>query len=146
MAKHGRTNNSSSPCRGAAIASWLRCKPFTNRAARGWRPRPYPPGTSASIAILPLKIIGADQAIHYLGAGIADAIIAVLSKTSSLLVRPTTAILHYGTHGQDPMQAGRALKVEAVLDGTLQQNGDHLRISLQLIKVNSGATLWAAPI
>lgn len=98
----------------------------------------------ASIAILPLKIIGADQAIHYLGAGIADAIIAVLSKTSSLLVRPTTAILHYGTHGQDPMQAGRALKVEAVLDGTLQQNGDHLRISLQLIKVNSGATLWAA--
>lgn len=97
----------------------------------------------ASIAILPLKIIGADKAIHYLGAGIADAIIAVLSSASGLLVRPTTAILKYGAHGQDPMQAGRELKVEAVLDGTIQQSGDRLRVSVQLIKVNTGTTLWA---
>lgn len=97
----------------------------------------------SSIAILPLKIIGADQAIRYLGAGIADAIISVLSSASGLLVRPTTAILKYAESGQDPMSAGRELKVEAVLDGTLQQSGERVRVSVQLIKVNTGTTLWA---
>jgi TolB-like protein/Tfp pilus assembly protein PilF len=96
-----------------------------------------------SIAILPLKTISASKAIGYLGTGIADAIITVLSRASGLIVRPTTAILKYGEVGQDPMQAGRELKVEVVLDGTIQQIGDRIRVSVQLIKVSNGTTLWA---
>jgi TolB-like protein len=96
-----------------------------------------------SIAILPLKTISASKAIGYLGTGIADAIITVLSRASGLIVRPTTAILKYGEVGQDPMQAGRALKVEVLLDGTIQQIGDRIRVSVQLIKVSNGTTLWA---
>lgn len=96
-----------------------------------------------SIAILPLKIISASRPIGYLGTGIADSLISVLSSANELVVRPTTAILKYGEIGQDPMAAGRELKVEAILDGTIQQSGDRLRVSLQLIKVNTGTTLWA---
>ena len=97
----------------------------------------------ASIAILPLKVIGANKAFDYLGVGIADALISVLSRAGDLLVRPTTAILKYSNHGQDPMAAGRELKVAAVLDGTLQTSGGRLRVSVQLINVNTSATLWA---
>jgi TolB-like protein len=83
-----------------------------------------------AIAILPLKAISAQKPsrdkLHYLGTGIADSIIAALSRATGLIVRPTTAILKYGTFGQDPMQAGRELKVEVVLDGTLQQVGEAL--------------------
>ena len=100
-----------------------------------------------SIAILPLKTISTLKAsrdsLHYLGTGIADSIIAVLSRATGLIVRPTTATLKYGSFGQDPMRAGRELKVEVVLDGTLQQVADRIRVSVQLIKVSNGTTLWA---
>jgi hypothetical protein len=38
---------------------------------------------------------------------------------------------------------GEALKVEAVLEGSLQRSGDRLRIGMNLLRVNDGASLWA---
>ena len=109
--------------------------------------REYKQQLITAIAILPLKTISAQKAstesLRYLGTGIADALITVLSRATGLIVRPTTAILKYGNYGQDPMQAGRELKVEVVLDGTLQQVADRIRVSVQLIKVSNGTTLWA---
>lgn len=118
-----------------------------NGLATAVSPRDYKQQLITAIAILPLKTISAQRtandSLSYLGTGIADAIITVLSRATGLIVRPTTAILKYGNWGQDPMQAGRELKVEVVLDGTLQQVGDRIRVSVQLIKVHNGTTLWA---
>lgn len=97
----------------------------------------------SSIAILPLKAINVRQSFGYLCTGIADSIITVLSRASGLIVRPTTAILKYAEVGQNPMTAGHELKVEVVLDGTIQQIGERVRVSVQLIKVINGTTLWA---
>jgi hypothetical protein len=59
-----------------------------------------------SVVVLPFKPLstGGDQ---YLELGMADALIAQLSKVSRLHVRPTSAVLKYTT-AQDPLAAERS--------------------------------------
>ncbi|MEO8197735.1 MAG: protein kinase [Thermoanaerobaculia bacterium] len=98
-----------------------------------------------SVAILPLKPIGAaagasDEA--HLGLGLADALITRLGAVEGLEVRPIGAVRRY-VEAEDPLAAGRALGVSAVLDGTLQRSGDRLRLRAQLLRVSDGSFLWS---
>ncbi len=95
----------------------------------------------AALAVLPFKPLGVDAGLGFLGTGIADAIIGALSR--SLVVRPTAAVLKFAGIAQDPTAAGRELRVDAVLDGTIQQAGGRLRVSAQLVRVATGTTTWA---
>jgi DNA-binding winged helix-turn-helix (wHTH) protein/tetratricopeptide (TPR) repeat protein len=94
-----------------------------------------------SLAVLPFKLIGGAGSTEYLGQGIADALITRLSNLSRIIVRPTGAVLSY-TRAGDPIVAGQELKVTAVLDGSIQEIGKQLRVTVQLIRVENGATLW----
>jgi tetratricopeptide (TPR) repeat protein len=47
------------------------------------------------------------------------------------------------TRAVDPLVAGRELGVDAVLDGKIQHVGDRLRVTVQLLRVADGASLWA---
>lgn len=93
-----------------------------------------------SLAVLPFKLIGGTTS-EYLGPGIADALITRLSNLSRIIVRPTGAVRSY-IGDEDPITAGRKLKVTAVLDGSIQEIGKQLRVTVQLIRVENGATLW----
>ena len=44
---------------------------------------------------------------------------------------------------QDPLAAGREQKVEAVLVGNVQKAGNTLRITVQLLNVEDGRSLWS---
>jgi DNA-binding winged helix-turn-helix (wHTH) protein/tetratricopeptide (TPR) repeat protein len=96
------------------------------------------------VAVLPLKNMSPEQDEGYLGLGIADALIARLSQLRQIIVRPTGAVRLYGSPGQDPIAAGRALRVEWVLDGCLQLSHDRVRVTLQIVRVQDGAALWTA--
>lgn len=95
------------------------------------------------VAVLPLKRIGTEDHEDYLGLGIADALIARLSTLRRLVVRPTNAVRLYGSPRQDPIVAGRALRVDWVLDGCMQVSDERLRVTVQLVRVHDGATVWA---
>jgi DNA-binding winged helix-turn-helix (wHTH) protein/tetratricopeptide (TPR) repeat protein len=95
-----------------------------------------------SLAVLPFKVIAGGASTEYLGMGIADALITRLSNLSQIIVRPTSAVRNH-EEVQDSVLAGRELKVTAVLDGSVQRSGKQLRVTVQLINVESGATLWA---
>ena len=95
-----------------------------------------------SIAVLPLKSLVGGGQDDYLGLPLADAIITRLGFVRSLTVRPTAAVRAFGAQSQDPAAAGRALQVDAVLDGQIQRLGDRLRVTVQLISSRDGATLW----
>jgi Tfp pilus assembly protein PilF len=73
----------------------------------------------------------------------ADALITKLSNSQQIAVRPTSAVLRYVDGSQDPLAAGRALNVEAVLDGKVQRDGERVRVTVQLLRVSDGAALWA---
>ena len=94
------------------------------------------------IAVLPFKTIGAEPIDEYLGLGLADALITKLSNIQQIVVRPTTAVRKYAG-ADDPVIAGRELNVTAVLDGSIQKAEQDIRVTVQLIDVRDGASLWA---
>ncbi len=95
-----------------------------------------------SLAILPFATIGDKSDDIYLGMGISDAITTKLGNTRKIVVRPTSAMLRYVGSARDPEAAGREQKVDAVLDGRIQREGDRLRLTLQLVRVSDGVQMW----
>jgi DNA-binding winged helix-turn-helix (wHTH) protein/TolB-like protein/Flp pilus assembly protein TadD len=96
------------------------------------------------VAVLPFKPLGAESADELLGLGMADATIIKLSNLQQLPVLPTSAVFKYTGRDHDPLAAGRELGVDAVLDGTVQHSGDRVRVTVQLISLREGRTLWSA--
>lgn len=97
-----------------------------------------------AIAVLPFKLTGSgEEDGEYLGVGLADALVTRLSNVRELVVRPTSAVVRYSSPGQDILEAGRELRVSAVLDGRVQRASGRVRVTVQLVSVEEGATLWA---
>ncbi|HKR13401.1 MAG TPA: tetratricopeptide repeat protein [Pyrinomonadaceae bacterium] len=94
-----------------------------------------------SIAVLPFETLGATTQDEYLGLGIADALITRLSKLRKVKVRPTSAVRN--AVKDDAVSFGRALKVATVLEGTIQKWDEYIRVTVQLVSIRDGATLWA---
>jgi DNA-binding winged helix-turn-helix (wHTH) protein/TolB-like protein/Flp pilus assembly protein TadD len=95
------------------------------------------------IAVLPFKTIGSDSENELLGLGMADALIIRLSRLEELSVLPTSSIFRFTNREKDALAIGRDLGVEGVLDGTIQRQGDLVRVTAQLIRVSDGKTLWS---
>ena len=94
-----------------------------------------------SLAVLPFRSIGAGD--NYLGIGIADAVIRKIGQTGKLTVRPTSAVLKFARDDIDSMAAARELGTDAILEGTIQPAGDRLRITVNLLRINDGASLYS---
>ncbi|MBI4470465.1 MAG: tetratricopeptide repeat protein [Acidobacteria bacterium] len=109
------------------------------------RPRaPAPDGHEIrSLAVLPFKPLSIDDRDEYLGLGMADTLITKLSNVQQLIVRPTSAVLKYGSLQQDPVAAGREQQVDAVLEGSVQRAGEKIRVTVRLLDVRDGRPLWA---
>lgn len=99
--------------------------------------------TVKSLAILPFKPLGREKADEYLGLGMADATIIKLSHLQRLLVLPTSTVFRYTGRRNDTLTVGRKLNVDAVLDGTVQQAGDRVRVTVQLICLETGQSIWS---
>ena len=97
-----------------------------------------------SIAVLPFKDLAGRDDDKFLGPGLADALIMRLSSIRDLKVRPTAAVLRYSDLREDPLAVGSDLNVDALLDGCYQRESDKIRVSVQLVSVRDGVTLWAA--
>src|SRR5215470_6897644 len=96
-----------------------------------------------SIAVLPFKTIGTNAQTDLLGLGMADALIIKLSKLDQLTVLPTSSVFRYTSRDKDAIDIGSDLGVEGVLDGTVQRDGDLVRVTAQLIRLKDGKTVWS---
>jgi DNA-binding winged helix-turn-helix (wHTH) protein/TolB-like protein/Flp pilus assembly protein TadD len=110
-----------------------------------WRSQknPAPGAPIKTLAVLPFKPLVAGDRNEPLELGMADTLIARLSDSEKIVVRPITAVRRYGGLEQDSRAAGRELGVDAVLDGSIQSWGDRIRISARLVGVGDGRQLWA---
>ncbi|MGB7210340.1 MAG: winged helix-turn-helix domain-containing protein [Pyrinomonadaceae bacterium] len=91
-----------------------------------------------SIAILPLKPLTAENREPIYEFGIADSLINKLSSAKGLIVRPLSATRRYADIEQDAIAAGREQQVNYVLASNYQILGGKIRITSQLINVQSG--------
>lgn len=99
-----------------------------------------------SIAVLPfrvLSVVGENTGDEYLGVGLTDALITRLSNVQRLVVRPTSSVLRYRGTTVEPLNAGRDLGVDYVVDGSLRRVGHRIRVTAQLLNVMEGVTRWA---
>ncbi|MEJ7709414.1 MAG: hypothetical protein WKF84_06035 [Pyrinomonadaceae bacterium] len=100
-----------------------------------------------SIAVLPLKVLSlparGETGDDYLGLGLADSLITRLSKIQRIIVRPTNAVVRYSGMESDAVAAGLELGVDFVLDGRILKAGERIRVTVQLLSVADGATVWA---
>jgi TolB-like protein/DNA-binding winged helix-turn-helix (wHTH) protein/Flp pilus assembly protein TadD len=100
------------------------------------------PSQPKTLAVLPFKPLVGKARDPYLELGIADSLITRLSNVRELVVRPTSAVQKFNQPERDPAAAGRELGVETVLEGSIQRQGDRLRVTVQLVSVKDGAQLW----
>lgn len=129
---------------GLALAALLLFAAAVGVALWRWRAaqRASAPAIKA-IAVLPFKPLGAESNDELLGLGMADATIIKLSKLPQLSVLPTSAVYKYTGREHEPLAIGRELNVDAVLDGTVQHAGERVRVTVQLLRLADGRTLWA---
>ncbi len=96
------------------------------------------------IAVLPFKPLVSENGDQVMELGMADSLITKLSNSRELIVSSLPLVRKYSGLEQDSLAAGRELKVNSVLEGNVQKVGDHIRVTARLIRVQDGASLWAA--
>jgi DNA-binding winged helix-turn-helix (wHTH) protein/TolB-like protein len=108
------------------------------------KPRPIESSaTVRTIAVLPFKPLVADARNESLELGMAETLINKLSSIREIIVRPISAVRRYTDLNQDPLAAGRELGVDAVLDASIQWEGENkIRVAARLLRVGDGSTIW----
>jgi len=101
------------------------------------------PPTGPAIAVLPFDNIGGDPAQEIFCDGITEEIITQLSISPSLYVisRKTTA--QYKGKAVDVRALSRDLEAHYVLEGSIRQAGDMVRVTAQLLDATNAAVVWA---
>ncbi|RWO88582.1 adenylate/guanylate cyclase domain-containing protein [Mesorhizobium sp.] len=96
-----------------------------------------------SIAVLPLNNYGGDEATGRLADGLTEDIITDLSRMSEFDVIARNSTDVYKGKSADVRQIGRDLKVRYVLEGSIQRQGERIRVTAQLIDSETGAHVWS---
>ena len=103
----------------------------------------YPLPDKPSIAVLPFENLSDDPTQENVVDGITDAIITGLSKTPEMFVIARNSVFTYKGKPVKVKQVSEELGVRYVLEGSVQKEGDRLRINAQLIDAIQGHHLWA---
>lgn len=118
-------------------------------AVAAWRTGSPDSGALRAIAVLPFKPIATAEADGRLQLGLTEAVIAQLSHLKSLRVEPLARVRRFDALEQDPLEAGRALRVDAVVEGHFQLSGDKLLVRTRLLRTDDGTALavneWDEP-
>ncbi|RHW74742.1 winged helix-turn-helix domain-containing protein [Colwellia sp. RSH04] len=96
----------------------------------------------SSIAVLPFEDLNDNEDNVHFTEGLSDAIINQLSQSKPLKVISRESSFNF-RENRDPSIIGNALKVEALLDGSVQKSADQVRVNVQIIRTFDGRLLWA---
>lgn len=96
-----------------------------------------------SVAVLPFVNMSADPEQQYFSDGMTEEIINSLVKIPGLSVPARTSVFAFRDHSGDIRQIGASLGVAHILEGSVRSQGDQVRITAQLIKVDDGFHLWS---
>ncbi|HUO15775.1 MAG TPA: protein kinase [Verrucomicrobiae bacterium] len=95
------------------------------------------------VAVLPFRYSGTNADLIALAEGLSEEVITGLSRFSYLRVIARSSTARYANQAVDVRSAGKELSARYVMEGTLRQAGNKLRLAVQLVDTVSGAHLWA---
>ncbi len=96
-----------------------------------------------AIAVLPFDNISPEKESDYFADGLMGELIVNLSRLKDIRVVSRTSSLQYKGTKKDIKTIGRELDARYIIEGNVRKFQDNLRITAQLIDVESDAQLWA---
>ena len=97
----------------------------------------------SSIAVMPFANLSGDQSKDYFSDGMSEELLNLLARVPGLQVAARTSSFAYKGREVDVREIGKELGVETVLEGSVRQAGDQVRITAQLIDTGTGFHLWS---
>jgi TolB-like protein/DNA-binding winged helix-turn-helix (wHTH) protein/lipoprotein NlpI len=122
---------------GGLLFAWLR-SPVGPAA-----PQPAFRTADASIAVLPFLNMSGDPAKEYFSDGFSEELLNDLANTPQLRVAARTSSFSFKGKNADIHEIARKLNVRTVLEGSVRESGDHVRITAQLIDAQTGYHVWS---
>ncbi len=98
---------------------------------------------NTSIAVLPFADMSPAKDQEYFSDGLAEQLIHDLAKVSGLKVVGRSSAFQFRGKNEDLRDVGRKLGVANVLEGSVRREGNHVRITAELIKADDGFQLWS---
>jgi TolB-like protein/Tfp pilus assembly protein PilF len=111
-----------------------------------WRHfRSTAPPRKDMLAVLPFENLTGDPQKDYLADGLTEETISQLGRLDpeQLGVIARTSVMGYKHSGKRLDQIGRDLSVQYVLENSLRESGDHMRVTVQLLQVKDQSHLWS---
>jgi adenylate cyclase len=96
------------------------------------------------VAVLPFVNISPDTADEYFADGMTEEIITSLSLVKGLKVIARTSVMNYKKKEMNVAEIGKELGVGTIVEGSVRKSGDRIRVTVQVIDVNSEEHLWAS--
>lgn len=96
-----------------------------------------------SVAVLPFLNRSQDPNEDYFSDGLAEELLAVLSKIGGLHVAARTSAFQFKGKNEDLATIGQKLRVATIVEGSVRRSGDRMRVAVRLVKADDGAQLWA---
>jgi len=97
-----------------------------------------------NLAVLPLANISPDPNDEYFADGLTEELISQLSQVEGLHVIARTSVFAYKSAPKSIAQVGSELGVDTILEGSVRKAGQRIRITLQLIDVDTQHHIWAS--
>ncbi len=95
------------------------------------------------IAVLPFVALGPETSQDYFADGMADELITSLGQVPQLLVAGRTSSFHFRNSDLTLAEIASALRVSHVIEGSVQRQGDQVRIAVRLLDGETGFETWA---
>jgi TolB-like protein len=96
-----------------------------------------------SIAVLPFVDMSEKHDQEYFGDGMAEEILDLLAKIPGLTVIGRTSSFQFKGKNEDLRSIGTKLNAAHVLEGSVRNSGDQVRITAQLINTRTGVHEWS---
>ena len=96
-----------------------------------------------SLAVLPFADLSQSHDQEYLADGLAEEIINQLAQVPALRVVGRSSSFSFKGKNEDLRTIGQKLGVTHLLEGSVRQAGDQLRITAQLVRADDGSHLWS---
>ena len=99
--------------------------------------------TDKSIAVLPFVDMSAGKDQEYFSDGLSEELLNLLSKIPELKVTGRTSSFSFKGKNEDLRIIGEKLGVAHILEGSVQKEGNKIRVTAQLIRTADGSHLWS---
>lgn len=94
------------------------------------------------LAVLPFRTVGFTAGSDYLGPGLSDTVLSGVTMLRHIAVRATNSTRRSTGDQPDDVSVGRALGVDAIVEGTIRKVAGSLDVTAKLVRVADSAILW----